>query len=300
MGNVFYFEFEIKIMEWLQSFENVFLTSIAKGFTLLGDEYLMIIILGICYWSFKKDLGRKVSLSVCSSMMFSTLIKAAFLRRRPYMDNKSVKCIRAAYPGEDIMNPNIQGYSLPSLHSSMSVSVYGTIFKNITFKLIKVICILLPIFIGLSRIYLGVHYPTDVLVGLLIGIFSVIIFSLIEKKYGYKVGFIIILLLSLIGFFYSKDAEFYSCFGITLGLLLGFMYEEKYVKFDNTKKWQFIILRPALGLFIFILVSAILKLPVKNITGDSYLLLLYRTFRYTLSTFVIIGLYPYLFKKLKI
>lgn len=300
MGNVFYFDFEIKIMEWLQSFENPILTSAAKFFTLLGDEYLMIVILGFCYWSFKKDLGRKVSLSVCASMMFSTLIKGAFLRRRPYMDNESVKCIRAAYPDEDIMDPSIQGYSLPSMHSSNSVSEYGTIFKNVSNVLFKIICILLPILIGLSRIYLGVHYPTDILLGLLIGLLSVIIFSIIEKKYGYKIGFIVILLLSLVGFFYCRDAEFYSCYGVTLGLFLGFVYEEKKVNFDNSKKIFSIILRPLLGLIIFIIISTILKLPVKNITSDSYFLLLYRFFRYTLSTFVIIGLYPHLFKKFKI
>lgn len=300
MGNTFYLDFEIIIMEWLQSFESPILTVIAKFFTFLGDEYLMIAILGLCYWSLKKDLGRKVSLSVCASMMFSTLVKGIFLRKRPYMDNKNIKCIRAAHPDEDLMDPIAQGYSLPSMHTSNSVAEFGTIFKNIKNTLPKIICVLLPLLIGLSRIYLGVHYPTDVFAGLLIGLLSVIIFSIIEKKYGYKTGFIIILLLSLVGFFYCRDAEFYSCYGVTLGLYLGFIYEEKRVKFKNSKKWWSFILRPILGLIIFVIINAILKLPIKNITSDSYFLLLYRFFRYALSTFIIIGPYPHLFKKLKI
>ncbi len=299
MGNIFYLDFEIKIMEWLQSFESPFITNVAKFFTLLGDEYLMIIILGLCYWCFKKDLGRKVSLSVCASMIFSTLIKGAFLRRRPYMDNESVKCIRAAHPDANLMDPNAQGYSLPSMHSSNSVSEFGTIFKNTKNILLRITCIVLPLLIGLSRIYLGVHYPTDILAGFFIGLLSIIIFSIIEKKYGYKTGFIIILLLSLIGFFYCKDAEFYSCCGVTLGLFLGFTYEEKKVNFKNSTKWRSIVLRPLLGLLIFVIINAILKLPVASL-ADSYFLLLYRFFRYTLSTFIIIGPYPYLFKKFKI
>lgn len=260
----------------------------------------MIIILGLCYWSFKKELGRNVSLSVYAGMMFSTLIKGTFLRRRPYMDNKSVKCIRAAYPNEDIMDSSIQGYSLPSLHSSMSVSIYGTIFKSITNVLLKIICILLPILIGLSRIYLGVHYPTDIFAGYIIGAISIIFISLIIKKYNYKVGFLIILLISLIGFFYCKDIEFYSCYGITLGLLLGFVYEEKKVNFENSKRWWSIIIRPLFGLIIFIIISALLKLPVNNIKSGSYFLFIYRFLRYTISTFIIIGLYPHLFKKFNI
>ena len=68
------------------------------------------------------------------------------------------------------------------MHSSMSVSVYGTLFKNITNILFKMVCIMLPLLIGLSRIYLGVHYPTDVLIGLVIGLISVTVFSFIEKR----------------------------------------------------------------------------------------------------------------------
>lgn len=97
---------------------------------MLGEEYLVVAVLGI-YWCFNKELGRKVSLALSGTMILGTLIKGLALRRRPYMDNAKVKCIRAAHPEDDGMSPAAQGFSMPSLHASMSVAVYGTLVYRI-------------------------------------------------------------------------------------------------------------------------------------------------------------------------
>lgn len=86
---------------------------------------------------------------------------------------------------------------------------------------------------------------------------------------------------------------------LVLGLLLGFIYEEKKVNFEKAEKWWSYIVRPVLGVVIFAVVSLLLKLPAKAISAE-WLELTYRLFRYAVSTFVIIGLYPHLFKKFKI
>ncbi len=299
MGNVFFFSWEIPLMEAFQSVSNSVLTAVAKIFTLFGDEYLVILVLGLLYWCVDKKLGRRAALALSGTMIFGTLIKGAFQRRRPYMDNKSVKCIRAAHPDEDIMSPAAQGFSMPSLHAAMSVSVYGTLAHETKKRSLIVLGILFPFFIGLSRIYLGVHYPTDVLLGWFIGLILMFVLNGVDRKFGYKIGFTAMIIIGSAGFFFCRDDEFFSSYGIAVGLLFGFMYEEKYVNFEKSAKWWSYIVRPVSGVLIFAMVSVILKIPAKAISAE-WLDFAYRLVRYAVSTFVIIGPYPHLFKKLKI
>lgn len=298
MGNVFFFDWEIQLINWVQAASNSFLTAAATFFTLFGEEYFVILVLGLLYWCIDKRLGRRVSLALSGTMMYGTIIKGIALRRRPYMDNESVKCIRAAYPDEDIMSPVAQGFSMPSLHSCMAVAVYGTMARETKKKLLIILSIVLPLLIGLSRVYLGVHYPTDVMLGWILGIIMVFVLGTVEHKFGYKIGFLSVLVIGAAGFFFCRDNEFYSSYGITLGLLFGFMYEEKAVNFEKATKWWSYILRPVLGAAIFAALSTILKIPGKAISAE-WLALLYRLVRYAVSTFVIIGVYPHLFNKIK-
>lgn len=82
------------------------------------------------------------------------------------------------------------GYSFPSGHSMVSMAFYGfliyLIYNNIKNKYIKWILIcslsILIILIGISRIYLGVHYTSDVLAGFLISISYLVIYTRIVKE----------------------------------------------------------------------------------------------------------------------
>lgn len=84
-----------------------------------------------------------------------------------------------------------KGYSFPSGHSMVSAAFYGFIiylvYKNVKNKYIKysiiTILILLILCIGISRVYLGVHYASDVIAGFLISICYLIIFiSIVNNK----------------------------------------------------------------------------------------------------------------------
>jgi len=301
MGNIFFFGWEVDFIVWLQTTANGFTTLLATIFTLCGEEYFLILLLGLIYWSVNKDLGRKLSIALSGSMLWGTLIKGIVLRIRPYMANDSIKCLRAPNSNGDLYSAKAQGFSFPSLHSSMSAATYGTLALNIRKKITIIIAIAAPFLIGLSRPFLGVHYPTDVLAGWALGVICVFLYGAIEKKFGYKITFLIILIVGISGFFYCSDTEFYTGYGITLGLLLGFIFEEKVVNFEHCRKWWSYIVRPVIGILIFLLLSSLLKLPIKNtgLADDNFWVLLYRTFRYALSTFVITGVYPFLFKLCK-
>ncbi len=298
MGNIFFFGWEIDFILWLQTFVNEFTILFAKFLQICGEEYVIIIVLGLLYWNIDKTIGRRAALAMSGSMLFGTLIKGIVLRIRPYMNNSQIKCVTPAHKEADIMSIKGQGYSLPSLHSTMAASTYGTIALNIKNKIVIAVCIIMMLLIGLSRPFIGVHYPTDVLAGWALGAIGIFVLGGIEKKFGYKIAFLIPLIIGIAGFFYCGDIEFYSVYAVGLGFFLGFMFEERFVKFEYCKKWWTYILRPIGGVLVFVIFTLLFKIPLKFVTLEetSTIALIYRLFRYTVCTFVTIGVYPFLFK----
>lgn len=156
-------EWGINLIKTLQSFQSPVLTTIAKGFTFLGDPTFYIILLPILFWVVSEKRGFKIGLIVFISNGINIAIKNAYKIPRPYTRDSSVFMIPES------------GFSTPSGHSQNSAVLWPAI--ALTGKINKLwisISILLPIFIGLSRMYLGVHYPTDVFLGWSIGVFIIL------------------------------------------------------------------------------------------------------------------------------
>lgn len=151
-------------------------TNIVKVITNITSP-LMVIITALILIIVIKDKKIKISLVIIllGVTIINNLIKVIVARPRPDIN----RLVRET------------GYSFPSGHSITSMVFYGylvyLIYKYIDNKKIKIplmifLIILIPI-IGLSRIYLGVHYTSDVLCGFLLGIVYLILFISISKKY---------------------------------------------------------------------------------------------------------------------
>lgn len=98
------------------------------------------------------------------------ILKSKVARPRPF--NKLSKI--------NISNTNLCDFSFPSGHTTASFSIAITL--SLVFPTHSFIFILLAFIVGLSRIYLGVHYPSDVLVGILVSTF----FSIYNYTFLYK------------------------------------------------------------------------------------------------------------------
>lgn len=294
MGRAFWLSWEPEIIVFLQSKVTPTLQKFYEAVTFLGDVYALILIIGFIYWGYKKDFGKKISYYAISALLVSTTLNNIVKRRRPYFDHEDIKCLKPRTDEGDPYDSLIQGYSFPSGHATDSVSTYGVLGIKTKNKLLKVIFFLLPIIIGLSRLVLGVHYPTDILAGWIISSLMILIISRINNK---KIIYVIIVSVGIIGCFFSRSADYYSVFGIALGFVVGFSYEEKYVNFDNTKNVWFMILRTIVGLVSFLVLDTILKLPFSEsfLATTTNLSLLVRTVRYAICSFVLMGIYPKLF-----
>lgn len=159
----------------VQNMRNDNLTNIFKIITNLGSAYSLIF---IAIMSFLVIKDKRISISISVNLIISTLLnfglKNLIERPRPI--------------GYRLIDE--KGYSFPSGHSMVSMAFYGLIiyfiWKNIENKKIRnLACTLLGILIiliGTSRIYLGVHYASDVIAGFLISIIYLIVFTTIYKN----------------------------------------------------------------------------------------------------------------------
>lgn len=157
------------IYEWGLTFIHIFqaggnpvLTAAARFFTLLGDPVAYLVILPILFWCVDEKRGFTLGVTVLLSNGINVAVKEALRVPRPFILDPTVQMIHA------------EGFSTPSGHSQNSAVLWPLLLRKPStrpsFPVSRLVpALLLPSCIGLSRIYLGVHYPTDVLLGWTIG-----------------------------------------------------------------------------------------------------------------------------------
>lgn len=289
-------------MEWLQSWMGKIGVWIASGITWLGEETAMILVLGFIYWCYDKKFGKFLGTNIAVALVANPMLKNVVFRTRPYFNHSGVKCLRPVNASADIYDISAQGYSFPSGHSTNSAVVFGSIAAYKKMKVLMIIGIVIPLLVGISRVMLGVHYPTDVIVGWLMGYVVAILFTWIQRKVkNQEILHIIILLLAIPGCFYCKTTDYYTALGIMAGAFLAMPFEERFVKFENTKSIPFSILRVFGGVAVYLILNQLLKMPFSkeflnlNIMG-AYMV---RTVRYMIVVFVMLAIYPMCFRKEK-
>lgn len=172
----FILNFDSGILLWIQEhFRNPVFDSFFKSITHLGDAGIFWILLTIILLCFKKT--RKAGIYSACALLGSVLINNVILKNligriRPYEVIDGLKCIVA--PAHDL--------SFPSGHTGSSFSSAVAIYKNLPRKY-AIALLVLAVFISFSRIYVGIHYPTDVLGGFLVGTIIGILVNVIGNKF---------------------------------------------------------------------------------------------------------------------
>ena len=170
------------VYTYISGFISNNLTILMNVVSYIGSAQILIIITLLSYLIFKKDKYYKqywkiIALNLSVTWILNAVFKSIFQRQRPELLRLS----------------QASGYSFPSGHSMVSISFYGLIIylcyiniKNYWTKYILAILLsLLIIFIGISRIYLGVHYASDVIAGFASGFAWLIVYITLVYKYKF-------------------------------------------------------------------------------------------------------------------
>lgn len=128
-------------------------------FSFLGNEYFFLLLLPTLYWCIEGRTGLQVGIVLLLSLSLNDALKMTLHGPRPYW-----------YSADIIRYAEETSFGVPSGHSQNSVAIWGVLAARIRKWWSWLIAILVIVLVGISRLYLGVHFPHDVLAGWLIGI----------------------------------------------------------------------------------------------------------------------------------
>jgi membrane-associated phospholipid phosphatase len=169
-------QFEILITLFFQHL-GTWLTIPFTAITFLGNEEFYLLVLPALYWCIDAMLGFQVGVMLVLTNSINGILKIIFHSPRPFWVDSRVK----AYTSET-------SFGLPSGHAQNAASIWGTLAVGLKKKWATIICVAAIILIGLSRIYLGVHFTRDVICGWLIGLALLLIYFWIEKPVARWIG----------------------------------------------------------------------------------------------------------------
>ena len=255
---------QASILRFLHRIATPFLDLLANGASFFGEETFVIAIVLLVFWNINKQKGFALYMNVLTSVLVMGILKAVVRAPRPFvvLDDIAGKRMGTA-----------TGYSFPSGHTTTAASFYTSLALLLKKRICSIIAAIMIVLVGVSRLYLGVHWPNDVFAGLLIGVsISFLLYrwslQLFEDRvrlvrFSIRYGLIATLaslILSVLLNMELVDPVAFNDLMKTLALagagLLGFGFEEQIVRYRVEASLTKKILRYLLGMGVVIAIIA--------------------------------------------
>ncbi len=263
----------MEVLYFLESIRNPVLDVIVQAVTLVGEETFFLALGLFLIWCCNKRDGYLVLMVSFTGIVVNQFLKMCFRVPRPWVKDPSFTIVESAREGAG-------GYSFPSGHTQNSVGMLGSLGTCSKQLWVKILCIAGVILVPLSRMYLGVHTPQDVLVSMAIALVLIVAFDLLLRlndKYPYVIyivmGALALLVVGFLVFLYAfpfPDEVFheenignyesalknaYTMLGCVFGMLLFRFADDKYIKYDTRAVWWVQLLKLGIGLAIVLAVK---------------------------------------------
>lgn len=161
---------QLGILRAIQSLHTPLLDRFFIGVTMLGSEEFFLLVIPILYWCVDRELGRRLARLFLFSSFLNLWWKHAFRHLRPPADQ--VRVLFAQSGG---------GYSFPSGHAQGSATFWGYLAIRGKRRWFALLAGALALLVAFSRLYLGVHWPADVVAGLALGTLLAWIWARLER-----------------------------------------------------------------------------------------------------------------------
>ncbi|MBS6194890.1 MAG: phosphatase PAP2 family protein [Clostridiales bacterium] len=290
----------METLHFIAQYRNPILDTLFQTLTLVAQETLVVVIICWIYWCSSKKTAYTLGFTYFISGLLVQGLKITFRIPRPWVLDPDFQAVSSALEGAS-------GYSFPSGHTQSGTALFSTLGFTAKKMRTKLLCFLMMLLIGFSRMYLGVHTPKDVLVSLILTfLISLFVFKglgphLTDEAHTVKISLGLLAISALlIGYtaalYISRTADlemaadaFKAC-GAGFGFAVGYYLERKYIRFELPETGKQKALRFGAGLLSVVLLMVIFELTIKKyLIGDivSYFILI----------LWIVAIYPALFSR---
>ena len=295
-------------MEFLYLLESIRMPGLNEFMLLvtrLGEETAFLVAALIVFWCVDKRHGYYLMTVGFIGTMANQFMKLWFRVPRPWVLDENFTILEQAREAAS-------GYSFPSGHSQSSVGTFGAIAATAKTKWVKWVCIAICVLVPLSRMYIGVHTPSDVLVGagmalILVGLLKKPIVEHTDKAMKPLIALMLAMAVGQLLFvekypfpanvdvhnLESGVKNAYTLIGCILGVAVIYVLEKKYVNFETKAVWWAQILKAVLGLAVVLAVKEGMRAPLDNLFSGH---LATRAVRYFLIVAVAGGVWPLTFR----
>ncbi|PWN74550.1 phosphatase PAP2 family protein [Bacillus paranthracis] len=277
------FNIDMLFLEWMISLEGSVLTAFFKLVSIIANETLYLIVISISYWCVSKRKAFHMIVMLCFSGYIGIVIKEFMKIPRPY-----------TYDGiQSLYEKSAASYSFPSTHVQLATTFWGSFMILCKKRIVWIIGIVFIILVAISRLYLRVHWLSDIIGAVLFSVIVVYLYTKVTMELSDRKFILlqrIILAVSLIMYVMTSQVDNLKLLGVLTGSTIGIMLENHFINMNESNDFKTQVVKTVLGLSIMLIIQFILK----KVIPDMYYL------RYAVTGITITFLCPFMFHMLRI
>ncbi|WP_242303652.1 phosphatase PAP2 family protein [Bacillus cereus group sp. BfR-BA-01350] len=277
------FNIDMLFLEWMISLEGSVLTAFFKLVSIIANETLYLIVISISYWCVSKRKAFHMIVMLCFSGYIGIVIKEFMKIPRPY-----------TYDGiQSLYEKSAASYSFPSTHVQLATTFWGSFMILCKKRIIWIIGIVFIILVAISRLYLRVHWLSDIIGAVLFSVIVVYLYTKVTMGLSDRKFILlqrIILAVSLIMYVMTSQVDNLKLLGVLTGSTIGIMLENHFINMNESNDFKMQVVKTVLGLSIMLIMQFILK----KVIPDMYYL------RYAVTGITVTFLCPFIFHMLRL
>jgi membrane-associated phospholipid phosphatase len=236
----------------MQTLRTPLLDQFFIGVTHLGSEYFYFAALPFICTMLSRKVGIRIALAILASVMINCVIKTWVGEARPFV----------THPGLNLVHE--EGFGFPSGHAQQAALFWGLAALYLRNWFVVFIGALFVGMVGVSRVYLGVHYPSDVFASLVVAALILYNYSLLVK-YGQNLWhpsrrvavFGLVFAIAVLGCMAVSEKDMIAAGGLGSGLIAGLMFSTSIPPLSPSWRERFV--SAAITAFVLLVVFVGLK-----------------------------------------